>query len=118
MAYRRFVAEGIGSTVWENVRGVLLGKDSFVEKMRPLLTGKAEATDTPLRERLSARPPLSSLFEGLETREKTEQRAFEAFTLHRYTLKEIGAQLGVHYSTVSKMVRRAQVRRDTLHGKI
>lgn len=75
VAYRRLVEEGIGSTAWEYVCGGLLGKAGCAENMRPLLTERAEATDAPLRERVSARPPLPGSFEGLESGERRSPTA-------------------------------------------
>ena len=36
------------------------------------------------------------------------QRTYNAHAEYGYSLKEIGDHLGVHYATVSKMVKRAQ----------
>ena len=46
-AYRRFVMEGLGVTVWEHVKGgILLGTEGFVKRMGPMLRGKVSPTST------------------------------------------------------------------------
>ncbi len=111
--YRRFVAEGSGRTVWEHLRGgLILGSDGFVESMRPRLARSELAEEIPSPQRLAARPSLRALFKGIRSREEEEERACAAYAVHRYALKEIGEHLGLHYSTVSKRVRRARERQE------
>jgi len=117
--YRRFVAEGSGRRVWEDLRGgVILGGEAFAESMQPRFARSELAKEIPAGQRLAARPSLRALFEGAKSREEEEERAYTAYAVHRYTLREIGEHLGLHYSTVSKSVRRARERQDDLHVKI
>lgn len=106
-AFRRFVAEGKGTSIWENLRGgILLGSDAFVKKIAPLLRGQKQLKDVPKVQRFAARPSLSKLFRGAK-RDKTKrnERIREAYLEHGYTLSQIGDQLGLHYSTVSRIAR-------------
>jgi DNA-directed RNA polymerase specialized sigma24 family protein len=43
---------------------------------------------------------------------------YAAYAVHRYTLTEIGEHLGLHYSTVSKRVRRVRQAAGNLQVKI
>jgi DNA-directed RNA polymerase specialized sigma24 family protein len=118
-SYVRFVAEGGGRTVWEHLRGgVILGDEAFVESVKPRLAGSELAKEIPVDQRLAARPSLRDLFEGAQSANETEARAYAAYAVHRYTLTEIGEHLGLHYSTVSKRVRRVRKRREDLQIKI
>ena len=54
------------------------------------------------------RPSLSDLTSGLTTAGKTERNKVihEAHVRYGYTLKEIADQLGIHYATVSRIVKK------------
>jgi putative transposase len=117
--YRRFVAEGVGRTVWDRLRGgVILGDEAFVDLVKPRLAGTDLAREIPVDQRLVARPSLRDLFEAARSPEEREEKMYAAYTVHRYTLTEVGEHLGLHYSTVSKRVRRVQQRREDLQIKI
>jgi putative transposase len=117
--YRRFVAEGVGRTVWDHLRGgVILGDEAFVGLVKPRLAGTDLAREIPVDQRLVARPSLRDLFEATRSPEEREEQMHAAYAVHRYTLTEIGEHLGLHYSTVSKRVRRVRQRREDLQVKI
>jgi putative transposase len=117
--YRRFVAEGVGRTVWDHLRGgVILGDEAFVGLVKPRLAGTDLAREIPVDQRLVARPSLRDLFEATRSPEEREEQMYAAYAVHRYTLTEIGEHLGLHYSTVSKRVRRVRQRREDLQVKI
>ena len=117
--YRTFVAEGVGRTVWEHLRGgVILGDEAFVESVKPRLAASEPAKEIPVSQRLVARPSLRDLFAGTQSPEEKEETAYAAYAVHRYTLMEIGEHLGLHYSTVSKWGRRVRERRGSLQIKI
>ncbi len=106
--YRAFVAEGIGqASPWEHVQGqVLLGSERFVERLRPGLEDKRSLKEIPRHQRFAARPALPNL---LSTRYRTDRtRRNEAIRLahvdHGYSLSEIGRAVGLHYSTISRIV--------------
>lgn len=109
-AYQQFVAEESDSTIWENLRGgVLLGSDQFVEGLGPLLNDKAGERAVPKAERLVGRPTLAALFEGAE-RDKGKRNAkiHEAVRRHEYTLSQVEAATGLHYSTISRIVKKME----------
>lgn len=107
-AYRHFVAEGIGKTIWGNLKGgVILGSNDFAAKVIPLLREKEPLTEVPRAQRFATRPSLGELFAGIkESKSRRNGKIYEAYMQHGYTLSEIGRELGLHYSTVSKIVRR------------
>jgi DNA-directed RNA polymerase specialized sigma24 family protein len=105
--------------VWEHLRGgVILGDEAFVESVKPRLAASEPAKEIPVDQRLVARPSLRDLFEGTQSPEEKEETAYAAYAVHRYTLMEIGEHLGLHYSTVSKWVRRVREQRGSLQIKI
>lgn len=108
-AYRDFVQAGIGQTSpWESLQGqVLLGSESFIEHLKPYLEGKQSLRELPKRQRLVARPPLAVLLAGLDPKDRAQrdQTIRAAHLEHGYTLAEIAAGLGLHYSTISKAIQ-------------
>ncbi|MGY4707037.1 REP-associated tyrosine transposase [Candidatus Bipolaricaulota sp. J31] len=105
--YRRFVAQGKGVEIWDELKGgVILGREEFVEKLKPVLQGKQATVEIPRKERLVHRPELEELFEGVEDREDRDERIYRAVVEYGYRLREVGEYLGLHYSTVSRIVGR------------
>ncbi|KUK27741.1 MAG: Transposase [Acetothermia bacterium 64_32] len=105
--YRRFVAQGKGVELWGGLKGgVILGGERFVEEIKPLLKERKPEIEVPRRERLAARPTLKELFEGVKDKEERDFRIYEAVIEHGYRLAEVGEHLGLHYSTVSRIVGR------------
>ena len=107
--YQRFVQDGIGApSPWEALKGqVLLGSETFVDSLAPLLDDAAAVADVPKRQRRLTRPSLAKVLAGAEGAAKAKRnRLIAAAHLdHGYTLAEVGRHLGLHYTTVSKVVR-------------
>jgi REP element-mobilizing transposase RayT len=102
-AYRRFVAAGRGETVWERVRGqVFFGSDAFVEQHMP--EGGNALPEVPREQRLVNRPSLADLFASASQRSAVAK----AYRMHGYRLNEIASFLGVHYSTVSRWLKKME----------
>ena len=99
-AYREFVAAGIADATAERVRGERLGGGDFLRQRFGL--------DPPLAEipRVQVEPerrPLAELFAD------EPFPVASAYRSHGYSLLEIGAYLGCHYSTVSRLLRREEL---------
>jgi len=56
------------------------------------------------RERLVHRPSLGELFAGAQERGDREERIYRAVMEYGYKLREVGAYIGLHYSTVGRIV--------------
>ncbi|MCL0050423.1 transposase [Dehalococcoidia bacterium] len=110
LAYRQFVAEGRELRVWENLHGgVLLGSKGFVEELKPLLTDKAKEKAIPKAERFAARPTLASLFKDTGgDKEKRNVKIHEAIRRYGYTLNQVEAVVGLHYSTISRIMKKVE----------
>jgi putative transposase len=116
--YRKFVRQGRGAEVWDELRGgVLMGSERFVEDMTPRLREASRRREIPRRERLVSRPSLDQLFAGVEGKEARDAKIFEAARVHEYTLAQIQDHLGLHYSTISRIASRVAVK-QTSKGKI
>ncbi len=109
--YARFVAQGKGVPPDLPVAkgGFILGGDDFIESVKPRLALKRGHGEHPNRERHAARPGLPSLFKASarEGKAARDTSILEAYTEHGYTLAEIGEFLGLHYATISRIVRQA-----------
>lgn len=104
--YRKFVKDGIGKASPLDGRSsqVLLGGARFLREMMPLLSGETMVRKEPRQ--ASRRKRLASIFRTLETMPRINRNRLiqEAHVEHNYTLMEIGQHLGLHYTTVSKVI--------------
>ncbi|MDR4466131.1 MAG: transposase [Nitrospira sp.] len=106
--YRAFVTDGIGQrSPWEQLQGqVLLGSDRFVARMAAMLQDKQGLKEIPRRQRFAARPALHQLFGVRPRLDQARRNAIisRAHLDYGYTLSEIGYVLGLHYSTISRLI--------------
>ncbi len=104
--YRRYVMQGIGDTspLSSTTQQVLLGSPDFLEKMQPLLNNNVLAKKKPRR--AARRRSLSRIFSDLDGKPRSYRNELicRAHIEYAYTLTEIGEHLGLHYTTVSKVV--------------
>jgi REP element-mobilizing transposase RayT len=106
-SYARFVLAGMGQeSPWKEIQGgIVLGNETFLLSVRKLFQEKEDCQEIPKRERYAPRPSLADLFGKSETE---AERVVEAYTCYRYTLKEIGDHLGIHYATVSRIIKQSK----------
>jgi REP element-mobilizing transposase RayT len=105
--YRKFIAEEGGEAGRELegvLRKVVLGSESFRERLSELMRRKRNAKEVPKAQRYEGRPELAWLFEGATTKKERDRRILEAHLKHGYTQKAIGDMLGLHYATISRIV--------------
>ena len=107
--YRRFVADGgKRSAPWEALRGqIFLGQERFMEDMRTVLTKAWALHDVPRQQRYADRPALEDLFAGNPPISKAQRDGliYKAHIHYGYSLSAIGRTLGLHYTTISKIVK-------------
>ena len=109
-AYRDFVKQGRSVDVWKNVTaGVLLGGESFVHSLRPLLRDLEENREIGSDARLATRPSLSKLFSGVKDKPTRNACIHAAVRTHQYTLQEVADHLDLCYSTISVIASRVAV---------
>lgn len=107
--YKEFVMAGIKEEApWRELKGgIVLGKEIFVEKIKDLLSVKEKIKEIPRIERFATRFSFTEIFKKTRDREERDKNIHIAHVKYGYTLKEIGDYLGIHYSTVSKSLRKA-----------
>ena len=109
--YRQFVADGMRTkeTPWKSLQGqVFLGGSGFVARMKSLIEDRREIKEIPREQRYPSRPQLNELICTTKNKEERNKRIIEAHVTHGYTLKEIAHHLNIHYTTVSKVVNKAE----------
>ena len=102
-AYRKFVRAGVGDSArpWDKLQGgLLLGSEAFVGTLRG--TVAQASAEAPKGQRTLGRPSLATLREEAVARVAWMMVAHDG---HGYTLGEIAAEVGLHYSSVSKIVK-------------
>jgi len=108
-AYSQFVRAGIGKeSIWSEVKGqTILGKREFVDSLVDHLKAYKQVSEIPRSQRFANRPTLEELFEEKTIKDKNERnrRIAQAVLEHGYSQTEIARHLGMHYSTISNLVR-------------
>ena len=107
--YRQFVSWGIGQkTVWTEVRGqALLGEDDFVEKLSERLKKQKDVPEIPRSQRYAHRPSLEKLLPGEARLNPRKRRGLiqKAVEQYGYRQQELAAHLGIHYSSISRIMK-------------
>ena len=110
--YRLFVQQGMnGKSPWGDLKGqLLLGSEDFVEQFNELIQEKGKIKEIPRYQRYAGRPGLGDIFVEVDNQAKRirDEKIYEAHVKYGYTLKEISDSLGIHYTTVSKVVRKME----------
>jgi len=107
LTYRDFVKRGKGIDVWrDTTASALLGSDSFVQSLRPLLRDIEENREIGSDARLATRPSLRKLFSDVSDKATRNERIHAAVREHQYKLQEVGDHLGLCYSTISVIAKR------------
>ena len=104
--YRDYVKQGVDaeSPLADRKNQVLLGSSKFLNEMQPILQGERLSKRGP--KAVKRRRSLRMLFKkiGDQSRKERNDLIKTAHLDHGYTLMEIGDHLGLHYTTVSKVI--------------
>lgn len=104
--YKDFVKDGRNETSPLNDRSnqVLLGSPKFIREMQPILNGEKLAKRGP--KQIKRKRSLPVIFKNIDDKSRNERNELirNAHIKHGYTLMEVGEFLGLHYTTVSKVV--------------
>lgn len=108
--YREFVLERGQQdwSPWERLKGeVIFGSEEFAAGFKALIGRKEEISEIPRLQRHVGRPTLEALLPQVDIILKSERNAviIEAHLKHGYELKEIADHLGIHYTSVSKIIK-------------
>src|SRR5262245_20394929 len=108
--YCEFVQAGIGSpSIWDDLEAQsLLGVEGFAVGLRHLVTEKQQIREIPKGQRFVGRPTMEKLF-SQKSRSKTSRDRLiaKAVTEYGYSQMDLASFLGLHYSTVSRILAAA-----------
>ena len=111
--YRDFVAGGHGGDPWHQLTGGgVLGSKAFVDRIQEQVDPGAQ--EVPRQSRQLSRPGLEALRMGSASRGEWMRRAHRQYG---YTLAEIASHAGIHYSAVSKLIKRWEAGRSSNGGR-
>ena len=106
--YREFVVQGIReASPWSQLVGqLILGRQEFIEHHERFVAPKSAMKEIPRGQRFASRPTLERLFspENVASRPRRDRAISNAHRWYGYSLAEIGRHLGLHYTTISKVV--------------
>ena len=105
--YGEFVLDGIDSpSIWDNLEAQsLLGVEGFADGLRHLVTEKQRTREIPKGQRFFGRPPLEKLFSQRRDDKISRDRLIaKAVTHYGYSQMELASFLGLHYSTISRII--------------
>lgn len=110
IAYKNFVREGIGlPPIWDGLKyQMYLGEDSFIEKIQKINKSFENGQDLKEVPRLQRRSITKALEWYEKTYESRKDAMAQAYFSGNYTMKEISSWFKVHYSTVSRAVRKIE----------
>ena len=104
--YSLFVNEGITrESPWKDLKGqIFLGDMAFIENARKVFDQAVR--EIPRSQRYADRPALQNLFPAEGRDRKARDEAIVTAVSWGYTLKDIADHLHIHYTTVSKALKR------------
>ena len=107
--YQAFVLSGIkAESPLKAIKGQLfLGQDNFIDKINHLMSVKENLKEITKKQLYVTRPPLNEIFKPKDQKSK-DQVMYEAHQQYGYTLKDIAEYIGVHYTTVSRVIKRIE----------
>jgi REP-associated tyrosine transposase len=110
VCYAAFVAEGKNQPgPWEKLKNqIFLGSEAFVESLQRNIHADARLREIPAVQRRPRPKPLAQIAEE----HARDEAMLRAYASDGYSLKEIGDYFGLHYSRVSRIVKKRQLARD------
>jgi transcriptional regulator with PAS, ATPase and Fis domain len=94
-------------TPWEKLSGqIILGTEGFIQQAKEMIGGREEIPEIPRTQRHVGRPAIADIIptETKITKQERNRLIRHAYAAHGYTLKELAQALGVHYTTISKVI--------------
>lgn len=109
--YKEFVLNGVrAASPWDSLKGqILLGDDEFVVSALTHLKNDDGLEEIPRSQRFAGRPSLKALFASASSKEKRDKKIEEAVIKYSYRQNEIALYLGLHYSTVSRIMKKESI---------
>jgi putative transposase len=97
--------------VWEDLKGgLVLGSYDFLKSIKNQLKKNKSTIEIPKRERFANRPHLDELSskDDIKSKKQRNNLIHKANIDFGYSLTEIGKQLNIHYTSISKIVRKVE----------
>ena len=111
--YIEFVNEGLSQETkrpWPELQNqIFLGNRNFILKMMAKLETQKEIGEIPREQRYAGRPDLEVIFTDMDNKQERNQRIKKAHFEYGYTLKQIATVLGIHYTTVSRILKNSKM---------
>jgi len=106
-AYQEFVLSGLDvESPLNQIKGqIFLASDPFMKNIEHLIKGQERLSEIPKEQRYVTRPSLAELFQN---KKRKDMRIYQAYQKYGYTLKDIAKYFGIHYSTVSRTIKRVE----------
>jgi len=107
--YRAFVFDGIeGHRIWDEIKAQsILGERDFVDGLIDFVRGYVEVKEISKSQRYLCRPGLTEIFKDTRgERRKRDRGIAEAIERWGYSGREVANHLGLHYSTVSRLINK------------
>jgi len=111
--YKAFVFDGIrGHRIWDGVKGQsILGERDFVDRLADLVRGHEGIREIPKGQRYVNRPDLTEIFKNTRgDKPKRDIGITEAVLRWGYSEREVANHLGLHYSTVSRLINEGNLK--------
>ncbi|MFA5779392.1 MAG: addiction module toxin RelE [Elusimicrobiota bacterium] len=108
--YKEFVSDKIAGAKkpWDEVMGqIYLGDKIFINSISELVEGKMYAKEIPKIQRNIISPKLEELFSDITKTDRKERnkKIIKAHMEYGYTQKEISNYLGLHYASLSRLIK-------------
>ena len=105
--YRQFVAQGKNQpSPWEHLNNqIFLGDEQFVEDMQCKLNLNQDLSEIPRTQRRKVPKPLDRYSNKYKDR---NQGIVAAYRSGGYSMKAVGEHFGLHYSSVSKIIKQVE----------
>ena len=110
--YRPLVRAGRqAGSLWRDLHAQsILGEDAFAERLIDQIRGHERIAEIPKSQRFAARPPLHRLLGARDVRDRDARNARIAAAVEEYgyTQQAIAAHLGLHFTSISRILRSRQ----------
>ena len=88
----------------------ILGEEDYVGRLMEYIRGRRDIQEIPKQQRYLNRPGLNELFRNRgKDKENRNKLMYNAVVEHGYSQKEIADFLGLHYSTVSRLIMACKI---------
>ena len=101
------IAEGKGqpSPLKELRNQMYLGDDRFIENLQAMVEQDADLSEIPSAQKRKLAKPIQEYIDSATAR---NEGIYQAYRSGAYTMMSISDELGLHYSTVSKIIKTAE----------